>query len=469
MAKKIILEKQDALPTSTGNPLFDLILAGDIDKVKPKFKERTEIVDKAISQYNIEGHEINNREDKYADRNGVKVKVPQAKIPIPYQKKIVMAAKYFLFGKPVKLIQESKGTDNAFALIEELWKDMRNDSKNREVAELLFSETECAKLFVEYRDPSITDPEILKKPGTVKVKCLVLARSKGDTLFTLFDEFGVLKAIARGYKVSVESKEVEHFDIYTAGYTFLCVKPDNKNWDVEPIENKIKKIQLVYYCQGASEWHDVQPAIETREMLTSRRSDNNVATGDPILLLEGMPISLPDRAETAKVVILDQGGKASYLSPQMAIDMVKDEREDLDHIIYYMTDTPDFDKLKSIDQRSGEAMKMMFFNTILKSLGKQEVFAEMLDREINILKAFITNIIDVSDSMAKEIKNLRISFEFGNPLPDNVEGLIDMLATATGGKAVLSQKSAVGLNPLVKDAVQEMKDIDSESLIADVD
>ncbi|WP_256013134.1 phage portal protein [Desertivirga xinjiangensis] len=464
--KKATTQVEDVKPQSTGNPLIDLILAGDVDKVKTKFVERTKVVDKALEQYNIEGHEINKRPKKYNDKQQ---EIPQAKIPIPFQKKIVFAAKFFLFGKPVKLIQKSKDTDDAFALIESLWEDMRNDSKNREVAELLFSETECAKLFVEYRDPNITDPEELKKPGTVRVKCLILARSKGDTLYTRFNEFGVLEAIARGYTIIVEGKSIEHFDIYTSGYNYLCTKNNNKDWDVVPVENRIKKIQLVYYCQKLSEWHDVQPAIETRETLTSRRSDNNIATGDPILLLEGTPISLPERADTAKVVILSEGGKASYLAPQMAIDMVKDEREDLDHIIYYMTDTPDFDKLKNIDQRSGEALKMMFFNTILKSLSKQEVFAEMLDREINILKAFITNIIDVSPKMAEQVKKLKVAFEFGNPLPDNVEGLIDMLSTATGGKATMSQKTAVSLNPLVKDAVEETAELTKEALSATIE
>src|SRR5690606_35063767 len=131
--------------------------------------------------------------------------------------------------------------------------------------------------------------------------------------------------------------------------------------------------------------------------------DNNDYTADSILVLTGDVESLPGKDETGKVVKLTgENASASYLSPEMSIDMVKDERTTLDNYILYFTDTPDLssETLKSMGQDSGKALEMKFFPAILIAMDKLESFEEMTDREINILKALVTNVIDVSPAMA---------------------------------------------------------------------
>src|SRR5690606_37723801 len=133
------------------------------------------------------------------------------KLPIAYQNKIVQQSAVFLVGKPIKLIQESEGTDKAFKLLTTLWDEMRMDSKNLETATCLFSETECVKRFVGYRDKD-ADPNDTSKQNSVR--CQILAKSKGDDIYVRFDEYGGMEAIARGYKVKTgNGKLVDHFDI----------------------------------------------------------------------------------------------------------------------------------------------------------------------------------------------------------------------------------------------------------------
>jgi hypothetical protein len=434
-----------------------LLLGGLVDEAKALFSTRKDKVEAALKEWNVATHKIHDRPKKYVDNE----EVPQAKLALPYQRKIVQSAVAFLFGKPVKLIQQSEDTDKAFMLIDKLWTEMRMATLNRKNARTLFSQTACAKLFVEYRDPDLEGAD-----GFNSVKCILLDKKNGNDLYYKKDQYGVMQCIARGYTSKLGDKSTEHFDAEFADIIISCKKTDGF-WQVDTATNLAKKIRYSYYEQEETEWDTVQAIIERQEMLISKRSDNNDYTADSILVLTGDVESLPGKEETGKVVQLKgQGASASYLSPTMAIDMVKDERTTLDNYILYFTDTPDLssEQLRSIGQDSGKALEMKFFPAILKAMDKLELFEEMIDREINILKSMIKNIIDVSPAMAEELKNLRISYEFGNPLPDNIKEFMETLSTAVGGKPIMSRKKAVELNPLVKDADAENAQMDSEEI-----
>jgi hypothetical protein len=434
-----------------------LLLAGLVDEAKALFSTRKDKVEAALKEWNVATHKIHDRPKKYVENE----EVPQAKIPLPYQRKIVQSAVAFLFGKPVKLIQQSEGTDKAFKLIDKLWTEMRMATLNRKNARTLFSQTACAKLFLEYRDPEMEGTE-----GFNSVKCILLDKKNGNDLYYKKDQYGVMHCIARGYSSKVGDKVTEHFDAEFSDIIVSCSKVDGF-WQVKPTTNLAKKIRYSYYEQEETEWDIVQAIIERQEMLVSKRSDNNDYTADSILVLTGDVESLPGKEETGKVVQLKGvGADAKYLSPSMAVDMVKDERTTWDNYILYFTDTPDLtsDQLKSMGQDSGKALEMKFFPAILKAMEKLELFEEMIDREINILKAMIKNIIDVSPAMATELKNLKIGYEFGNPLPDNLKEYIEMLSSAVGGKPIMSRKTAVELNPLIKDADAENTQMDKEEI-----
>jgi SPP1 family phage portal protein len=444
------------------NDVRSLLIAGMVDEAKALFSTRKDKVEAAMDQWNVAQHKVHERPKKYMDDS---TEVPQAKLPLPYQKKIVQSAVAFLFGKPVKLIQLSEGTDKAFKLIDDLWTEMRMASKNRKNARTVFSQTASAKLFVEYKDPEAGEKEFNS------VKCILLSKDQGNDLYYKKDQYGVMLSIARGYSSKAGDQTTEHFDAYFTDTVLKCRKVDG-TWSVIPENNLSKKIPISYYEQDQTEWDDVQDLIERLEMLISKRADNNDYTADAILVLTGDVESLPGKDETGKVVKLTgENASAQYLSPQMAMDMVKDERTTLNDYILYFTDTPDLssDQLKSIGQDSGKALEMKFFPALLKAMDKLEVFEEMTDREINILKAFVGNVIDVSPTMKKELKELKIGYQFGNPLPDNVKDMLEMLSTAVGGKPIMSQKTAVDLNPLVKDSDAENIQIKDEQMSTIVD
>lgn len=445
------------------NDYRSLLIAGRVDEARALFSTKEKKVEEALKQWNVATHVVHDRPKKYLDDN---TEVKQWKLPIPYQKKIVNSTVAFLFGKPLKLVQLSEGTDEAFAVLKDLWDDMRMSSVNRKNARTVFSQTVSAKLFLEYRDAD-ADKEDTTKFNSAK--CILLSQSNGDIIYTKKDMYGVMECIARGYKVTSAGKVVEYFDAYFKDTILNCIKTDG-TWEVKSNPNLVKKIPISYYDQDETEWNDVQDLIERLEMLTSKKADNNDYTGDAILVLTGDVESLPGKEETGKVVRLSgDNASANYLAPSMAVDMAKNEDDRLTEFIHYFTDTINLstDQLASLGQDSGKALEMRFFPAVLKSMDKQEVFAEMTDREINIMKSMISNVIRVD--LASQVKKLKVGVEFGNPLPDNIADFINILSTAVGGKPIMSQKTAIGLNPLVKNASEEETAVSDESLSTIVD
>lgn len=440
--------------------LVTLLAEGSIDKAKAKFTNRQEKVKEALCQWNIEDHVIMKRGDKSLIKGEI---ITSWNIPLPYQRKIVQSAVAFIYGKPVKLKQESANTDNAFKALTDLRKDMRMAAKDQKAAEITKSETECIKLFVPYRDAS-ADKEDLTTFNTIK--CILLAKSLGDIIHVSFDNYGVLQAVAREYKVMEGNKKVDHFDVYMADLIYSGDRSSG-SWLVTQEVNIIGKIPMVWMMQHDPEWILVQRLIERREYSTSSRADNIDRTGDPILLLEGgKPISLPNAKDVGKVVVLQAGAKASYLVPEMSIDMVKNEQDDLERAILYFTDTVDLHSQEgaSVGQDSGKALEMKYFGPLLKGMSQHGVYEEYHDREVNILKACITNVIDTSSAMKTEISNLLVSIEFGNPLPDDTQDYITMLSLAVGGQPFMSLETAATLNPLITDGDAENIKLNKQNL-----
>lgn len=447
--------------------LFELISTGEIDKAKDLFDNKIDIVNGSLKEWNIKDHEINKRQDKVL-KDGTVVK--QWKLPSPDQKKIVDSTVDFLFNEPVKLVRKSdEDTEEAFQIIKKLWEDMRMDTLNCEVSYKLFSETEAARLFVPYRD-SEADLENLELKNSAK--CIILAKSEGDTIYTKFDEFKVMRAIARGYETKSGKNTVEHFDIYTAEAIYYCTR-DGKTWFVEQKENIIGKIPLSWWSVPQNDWHDVQPIITRKAWLRSTRADTNDYSGDPILLVKGNPeMNDAQKNTSGKIIRLrEEHDDAKYIHPEMSVEMVKDERETLDREIAYYTDTPH--KIDEIVNKlgtvSGKALKLMLRGPLGKAKRNQRMIAELMSREINILKAIGAKVIDTAK--ADQFKKLNIYVEFGNPLPDGIEELVEIIGQATFNKPALSQKAAVkiiaplfGLDPeevlaeLNNEAVQGQED-----------
>lgn len=436
----------------------ELLAARDIDGVRNQMTSRSPQAVEALKEYNTRTHRIMLREDKIlTDKKGnMRKKVKVAKLPIPYQQYINEIALVFLYGRPVKWSQLSDGTDAVFEKFQDVLKRTRFDSKIRECKRLAGIETESAMLFRVFKDEDTGEPD---------VQIRVLAKSKGDDIYTRFDQYENLISVAWGYKVrEANDKIVEHFDIFTPDIIYRCTH-GRLGWEVVEEQNFIGKIPIIYF-QQEKEWHGVEALIEREEFIASRTADTNDYFADPVAVFDADAIkNLPEKDAIGKSLYVKSGQKTTeamhYVTWDSAPQSKKDEIEWLQNQILTNSFTPHItlDTLKSLSQLSAKALRTVMMLADIKAAKRKEKHDELLDRTASLVLAIIGNVLDVS--LHAQCEEASIGHEFQEPFGEDVsDDLTDIAKALDAG--ILSTETAVELNPLVKDVTREMERLKAE-------
>lgn len=436
--------------TGTNQEFEELLAAKDISGAKDKMVTHQDRALDALREYNTFTHEIMKREDKIVtDKKGNFLrKEPVWKLPIPYPVYINEIALVFLYGRPVKWTQVSEGTDEAFAKYLDVIKRTRFNSKIRQCKRMAGAETESAMLFRVFKD----------EDGNPDVQIRVLAKSKGDEIYTRFDQYENLVSFAWGYYTKEKGdKIVYNFDIYTKDVIYRCQK-QSLGWEVNEESNFIGKIPVLLF-QQEKEWHGVEHLIYREEAIASRTADTNDYFADPIAIMSAEIIkNMPEKKEAAKLLVTnDKDGvdkAARYLTWDNAPQSKKDEIEWLQDQILSKTFTPKIglDTLKSLSALSGKALRTVMLLADIKAARRKETHDELLDRAASLITAIIGNVLDVS--LHSQCENLRVAHEFQEPFGEDVADSIENIIKSIDG-GIMSTETGVELNPLVKDSHRE--------------
>ncbi|WGQ15591.1 phage portal protein [Sphingobacterium faecium] len=415
----------------------------------PKFRP-----DKMLSE---EGESIIDATDNNTIRNTVDYSVATVnRLPLPIQKRIVLIAATFLVGERINIESNAEGKGKDLErLVRKLWDDNKLDYESKNIAKLMMSETHCAELWYDYSDTDYWKDTILKE-STKKVGVMILAESKGDQLYPIFDEYQDLVAFGRGYKVKVESKEVEHFDYYTKDLIIKGVL-NGKEWEVDSQNNPYKAIPVIYYSQDRPEWSDVQPLIERKETRVSDFADTNDYFADPALVANGEVENLPSKGEVGKQFQVKNGGTVDYLTWDNAPESTKMEFDILDQEIFANTHTPDisFGTMKAlIGNISGIALKLLFMDAQIKASDKQEYFGKCIQRRLNLLKKIIMSLSPM------EFVNVIVVLKpiFKSFMPVNEVEYNTMLIEAFNA-GMISRKTMIAKSTLVSNPDEEITEV----------
>lgn len=435
----------------------ELLAAGDISAVKDKMSNRFEQATNALREYRIETHAVMNREDKIiVDKRGQFIRKEKVwKLPVPYPVYINEVALVFLYGRPVKWVQTSEDTDEAFAAFQDVIKRTRFDSKIRQCKRLAGAETQSAMLFRVYKD----------EEGKPDVQIRVLAQSKGDEIYTRFDQYENLISVAWGYYVKEEKDQViYHFDIFTKNIIYRCAKKAI-GWKVVQEPNLIGKIPIILFQQD-KEWAGVEPLIHREEYIASHQADTNDYFANPILILNADIIkNMPEKGEGNKTFITNtkEGlqNAATYLTWDSAPQSKKDEIEWLQTQILSKTFTPNItlDTLKSVSQLSAKALRTVMMLADIKASRHKETHDELLDRTSSLVKAIVGNVLDVS--LHSQCEGLIVDHEFQEPFGEDIAEDINNLVQCLNN-GLMSEETAVENNPLIKDSTREKERLSAE-------
>lgn len=428
----------------------------------------------AMKEYNPETHQvvIDNfgRPDKVInigteDEPNKTDTVYVARIPIPFQQKIVRMRATFLCGNPVELMAKTKDDleEQYLSVIKKTWDDNKLDYKNKQILKIQMSEMEVAELWY----PDETDPDYwvgTPNEGKTKIrfKCKILAESKGDKLYPVWDELGDLVAFAREYVTVTENdKKIYHFDIYTAESIYYATQKMGMYTVDKKEVNMFGKGQVMYGQQPLPEWAPVKRPIHFYESAISDHTDANGYNLDGQTVVEGKVISYSKKGQKGGVIEIEPGAKISTLEFKQAVESRELEQKNLRKHIMDDTSTPDisFEQMQGLGQFSGIALKMLFLDAHMAAADKEEIFGEYIQRRINFLKVAHAKI----NPAFKKCLTLKITPKFDYYLPKDEAGRIDLLRSANGGKPIMSQQSAIQQNPLIEDSAAEQLQIDKEA------
>ncbi len=478
---------------------LDIIKSENFTEIKAIFENNKPEFDyspeQALKEFNVDDHDVMNpdeRKDKIIYKPVIDERTGEAKmnestgkpevtvtsvkvnrVPLPFQEIIVNRRVAFMLGNPVTydvVFNEDNKKEKALVdFVYQIEDDSKTLYKNKELARRMMSEMEVAELWylVELKDHGSWN-YISQKIGIPKpkfqLKMKVLSPALKDKLYPLFDEYGDMVAFARGYELKDEKgKSVEHFDVYTAEMTYKYVNL-KEGWRIDEtainggkIPNLVEKIPLVYYPQKKPEWAKVQGMIARIEKLLSNHSEMNDYFGEPILAIFGELIQAIGKGESGKIMQLSENAKASFLALESPPESIKMEVENLEKFIYAMSQTPNiaFSEMKSLGDLSGVALELMFLDAHLAARAKEETFGVGIQRRVNLLKAFIGNVLNVG--LSEAASSVMFKPVFTPYMPKNLKEAIEAISTAVMGRILSKETGSEKLEDIgfIPDAAQE--------------
>jgi len=419
-------------------------------------------------QYDPMLHDVITDTVKYPDKTvktstGTKI-VFVTRLAVPFQEMIVTLRATFLCGNPIELSATAKKDTPEAKLLEVMqktWDDNKLDYDSKTLAKLMMSETDAAELWFSEEAPPDYWKGTPNEGAKVKLRVRLLANSLGDSLYPIFDRIGNLVAFARGYTIIEEDKKQEFFDIYTDTQVYVGTKQDNLFSFAPPKLHGFQKIPVIYYSQPRAEWYSVQNPIDRLEISISRHGNANDYMGFPLMAVYGKIISFADKGDDGKVIEVEQGGKIEMVVWPQAPESVKLEQQNLWDIIYVMSGTPKLsgEDLTAAGNFSGAALKMRFMPCHMKAAEKEEIFGKSVQRRLNFLKSAMVLI----NGTLVTAQTLQVKPKFKYFLPQNTQEEVNILIQALlGDKPILSQETAVELNPLVEDKEGEKERLQAE-------
>jgi len=391
------------------------------------------------------------------------------RIALDLQRLSVKRTTELCFGIPVKRVYSPKteGEKEVAKVIEAIYLKNRIDSLNIERGNLLFASCEVATLWYAIEEQNT----LYGVPSKIKLRSRSYSPMNGESIYPLFDEYGDLIALSFGYSYKSGDKEIEYLDSYSSAKHIRYKKGDN-GWTADINEAiTLGKIPAIYCSRPSSAWGDTSDLVYEIEWALSRNGNYLRKNSKPLVaLFADKEIALGgekgEKEEFRAVLQYPKGSELKYVTWEQAIENLKFYTQELRSSFFTQLQLPDwsYDQMKTTPM-SGEARKQMFIDSQLKVKDESGRLVEFLDREMNVIKAFVKVILPnrVADVDTLAVETIITPFT----ITDTKE-TVSNVVSATGGKPIMSQKEGVRQLGFVEDVEAELKQIQAEEASGNV-
>lgn len=421
-----------------------------------------------VKEYEPKYHPVMDRA-LYPDINEDGVCKPVTRVAFNTQKLCVKRMAGMCFGIPAE-VNFKPEADNAkqeevAKYIGNILDRVRIDSVNFERAKHYFAACEAFTLWYGVKSPNT----LYGFKSDIKLRCRVFSPMNGDELYPLFDEYGDLVAFSIAYSEKSNEGMVQWFDTYTADKHYRWVN-EGHGWVEDNVEDiTTGKIPGVYIWRPEPIWEDSSHLVYDRERKMSLNGNYIDKNNKPVFVVyadEGLPFGKESvtNQEDRLILQIPTNGKAEYVTWQQSVESLKFHTDTLKSAVFEQLQIPNwsYEDMKSV-RTSGEGLKQLMIDAHLKVMEESGKLKEMLDREVNVIKAFLKQMLDAS--YAEAIDSLQFEVVITPYIVSDEKERINNLAIANGNKPMISQKESIRLLGYSDDPEQTMRDIAEETVV----
>jgi hypothetical protein len=434
--------------------------AGTLIKI---LKEKSIVVpewNRILENYEPKRHRILFDHDRRKDKV-VEGKVDKAaRIAIGLEKLHTSRITDFAFAKPVKRTylgstDEDKDIINA---IENVYKKAHINNINRKRGLAYFASCEICTVWYATPKPGNTEYGF---PSDWKLKCKTYSPMDGVSLYPFIDETDDMLAMSFEYQVKGSEKTATYFETYTAQRHVKWMENEG-NYKIivdEPII--IGKIPAIYVDRPLPIFDGLSPIREEMEYEISEERDVIAYNSAPILKVSGAVQGSEHKGSTQRVIRVENGGDVAYVSWAQSTEASKNNFNTLKNLYWSQAQMPDisFENMKGLGNIGYDARQTLFADAKLKVEGETGDFVEFLEREGNVIKAFLKV---MNPEWSKRLDEIEIEHTINIYDYADQKSQIEIWTAANGGKALISQRESIEKAGLTVDSYKTYEDIQKE-------
>lgn len=442
-----------------------------------------------LNEYEPNFHRIVKDQETRKDKprsDGQKDKA--SRITIGLEKLLCKRVNEFTFSIPVKRVYSNIGSNDknvsdkrqeVIKAIESVFKNARIDNENIKRGLAYYASCEIFTLWYAVEKKNT----LYGFESDYKLKCSTFSPMDGAKLYPLLDEYGDMTAMSVEYTKKVNDDTITFFETWTATKHFKwknvvatdvydSSKDSHNGWvEITPEGGEdviILKIPGIYCHRKFPVYHGLSVIREEIEYALSRNSDVIAYNSAPVLKVVGGMAGEEKKGETQRIVRVINGGDVAYVSWSQSIEALKYHVETLINLYFMQAQMPDisFENMKSLGNIGYDARMTLLTDAHLKIGDESGAWIEFLDREVNVVKAFLKQCNAKDSAFVNEIDNVDVENVITPYIQNDFKNKVDTLMKANGGKALMSQLDSIRELGLTDDAEGTCEQIHEEEKVS---
>lgn len=410
-----------------------------------------------------------NLRDKHRKDGSVEKSSRQA---LGMEKLLVKRMSEFMFSIPVKReYGNTEGSEVRKAIakaIENVYKYSRIAPHNLKRSKDFFA---CCEIFTLWY--------VVKSPNTLygfnseyKLKCKTYSPLNKTALYPLFDDSGDMIAMSIEYTIhKTATKEITYFETYTEDTHYKWAK-ESDTWTLvgDPEEIEVLKIPGIYLYREEPLYADVTEIRKEIEYTLSRNSNVIAYNSAPVLKVVGETVGEEKRNDDYRFFRMKPGGDVAYVSWSQSVQAVTTHIDQMKEMFWSLSQLPDisFSNMQKLGNIGYDARETLLTDAHLKVGDESGDWLEFLDRETNVIKAFLKK---MNTAWESEIDNVEVKHVITPFIQKNEATEISKRITANGGKPIESQRESIqrfGKSSDPDATIKQIREEEAESAMSNI-